>query len=219
MHLRHSVNSRSFPWVVDAFAHAQAFMDGLGDQEDSDGDGDADKEVHAGGAPATGGAIASASRTKPTTDHHPSRDAVAITEHVQSPGSGAEDTLGGDDASGDVDTSSEEDTDAPSRFPSRSTSGARSASGDEWQPGTTAWVPETVLKRKRVEGVTMWLIKWRYVVEPSWEVEDDLVDEGHGKLLEQFTSNAAAVAKGKVWRRHCFQHLLRREKDIMLIGM
>lgn len=143
-------------------------MDGLGDQEDSDGD---DGEAHTEGAPARGGgAIAPAGHAKAVPDHHPSRDGVAVAEHAHLSGSGAEDdgstnvALGGDDASGDVDTSSDDDTDAPTRFPSRSTSGARSASGDEWQAGTTAWVPETVLKRKRVEGVTMWLIKWRYVV-------------------------------------------------------
>jgi hypothetical protein len=97
------------------------------------------------------------------------------------------------------DADSGEDPDEPARFPSREASGARTASGDAWQPGTTAWVPEALLKRRRAGGVTTWLVKWRYVVEPSWESEDDLVDEGHGKMIEDFA--AIAVARAKPPRR------------------
>eukprot|EP00038_Savillea_parva_P003993 m.132840 g.132840 ORF g.132840 m.132840 type:complete len:481 (-) comp11343_c0_seq2:71-1513(-) len=156
------VNSRSFKWVEEAFAHADEYLDrlasGEGDTEDAKDDRDDSAEDGSGDG---------------------------------EDGAGADD--GSDAAAADDDAGDSEDDEADegeaSRFPSRSTT-------DElWdQSDSEPWLVEAVLKRRRQKGVTMWLIKWKYVTSPSWELEEDLVEEGHLPLLEEFRAKAAAAA-------------------------
>eukprot|EP00037_Helgoeca_nana_P030327 m.373447 g.373447 ORF g.373447 m.373447 type:complete len:522 (-) comp28162_c0_seq10:2145-3710(-) len=166
------VSSRSFEWVNEAFSHADAYLEGL-----------------------HGGAPGSSTPAADVVGAHPSSRETRTVWADSTDVGGAEGT--GDDgltrppAVAAVDPSDDEtEATEPARFPSRSDR------DDDWGAADAdAWVPEAVLKRRREKGATFWLVKWKYVTEPTWEHESDLIDEGHQPLLAAY--NAIGTKKEK----------------------
>jgi hypothetical protein len=151
--------------VNEAFSHADAYLEGL-----------------------RGGAPGSSTPAADFVGAHPSARETRTVWACSTGVGGAEGT--GDDgltrppAVAAVDPSDDEtETTEPARFPSRSDR------DDDWGAADAdAWVPEAVLKRRREKGATFWLFKWKYVTEPTWEHESDLIDEGHQPLLAAYNA-------------------------------
>ena len=59
-------------------------------------------------------------------------------------------------------------------------------------------LPEALLKRVKKRGVTQYLVKWTHTPEPSWELEDDLVEEGYGNLIDRFVADRRKLTQAKV---------------------
>jgi hypothetical protein len=151
--------------VNEAFSHADAYLEGL-----------------------HGGAPGSSTLAADVVGAHPSARETRTVWADSTDVGGAEGT--GDDgltrppAVAAVDPSDDEtEATEPARFPSRSDR------DDDWGAADAdAWVPEAVLKRRREKGATFWLVKWKYVTEPTWEHESDLIDEGHQPLLAAYNA-------------------------------
>ena len=94
----------------------------------------------------------------------------------------------------------DDDEEEDEGFPGGDLAKDRTASfGGSWEDEPLAdWQPEKILSRRRVKGATYYLVKWRSHADPTWEPEEDLEEEGHGKTLAEFNAGrrkkAAAVA-------------------------
>ena len=85
----------------------------------------------------------------------------------------------------------ETDTYEDHGFPGGDLVNDRTASfGGSWEDEPLAdWQPERILSRKRVKGVTYYLVKWRSHADTTWEPEDELEEEGHGKTIAEFNED------------------------------
>eukprot|EP01060_Flectonema_neradi_P038161 TRINITY_DN7933_c3_g2_i1.p1 TRINITY_DN7933_c3_g2~~TRINITY_DN7933_c3_g2_i1.p1 ORF type:complete len:448 (+),score=65.83 TRINITY_DN7933_c3_g2_i1:53-1396(+) len=64
----------------------------------------------------------------------------------------------------------------------------RSASyGQSWEEDPLSdWMPEKILKRHARKGVCSYLVKWKSHHQPTWELEEDLFEEGHSGMIAAF---------------------------------
>ena len=59
--------------------------------------------------------------------------------------------------------------------------------GESWEEDPLSeWMPEKILKRHARKGICSYLIKWKSHNRPTWELEEDLFEEGHSGIITTF---------------------------------
>ena len=91
----------------------------------------------------------------------------------------------------------------------------RSASyGEAWEDEPLCeWQPEKLLKRSRRKGVTYYLVQWCSKRADTWEMEEDLEEEGHAPLIRAFAAERAAQQAEKAEQQALMHKQQKEQKE------